>query len=38
MPMTDMRLSAMTAALSEELIGLTQANEDPEWNRCRDKS
>jgi len=29
MPMTDMRLSAMTAALTEELVGLMQADEDP---------
>lgn len=29
MPMTDMRLSAMTAALTEELVGVMQADEDP---------
>ncbi len=28
MPMTDMRLSAMTAALTEELVGLMQADEE----------
>jgi Prokaryotic E2 family A/Prokaryotic homologs of the JAB domain len=28
MPMTDMRLSAMTAALTEELVGLMQANDE----------